>query len=199
MTISDLYDLLLSNKEFQNPDTGNLFFPAYVFTYNPADEYAVREEILHLKERLKRPNNYIDTLILNVFDEFVEFLKTTHLGKESILDLIYAKDNGECKQDEITHDLKMQAQSQEFFDYINKKASAHFDLPSEYKKVYLMLYGFGAIFPYLRTSTYLKNFEENVTGYKLIVFFPGKYENQNYSLFNEFNDENVYRAVLINP
>jgi hypothetical protein len=199
MTVSDLYDLLLSNKEFQDPGTGNLFFPAYVYTYDPADEYAVRCEILSLKERLKRPNNFIDTLILNVFDEFIEFLQTTKLGNESILNLIYDKERSDDLPEEITRDLKLQAQSREFFEFINNKAEAHFNLPSKFKKVYLMLYGFGAIFPYLRTSIYLKNFEEHVTGYKLIVFFPGKYENQNYSLFNEFNDENVYRAVLINP
>ena len=34
---------LLSDKSFQDPRTGNLFFPAYIYTYEPEEEYEVRE------------------------------------------------------------------------------------------------------------------------------------------------------------
>ncbi len=198
MTISDFYEKLLSDKEFQDPATGNLFFPAYIFTYDASDEYKIRKEILNLKSRLSRPNNYVDTLILNIFDEFIQFLKTQKLGSESVLDLVLANDV-EVKLNQATEEqLVEMANSSEFFEFIHKKASKHFDKPSQLQKVYLMLYGFGSIFPFLRTSAYLKNFEEHVKGYKIIVFFPGYYENQNYHLFGEFHDENIYRATLIN-
>ncbi len=179
MTISEFYDLLLSDKDFQNPETGKLFFPAYIFTYNPEDEYEVRKEIEGLKERLIRPDNYVDTLILNIFDEFIEFLKSEKLGKENLFDLILAKEESKDPSEETIALLKEKANSREFFDFINNKVVEHFSLPSEYKKVYLLLYGFGSIFPFLRTSEYLKNFEQHVKDYKLIVFYPGKYENQN--------------------
>ena len=198
MTISEFYEILLSDKDFQNPETGKLFFPAYIFTYNPEDEYEVRKEIKGLKERLIRPDNYVDTLILNIFDEFIEFLKSKILGKESLFYLILAKEESKDPPEETIALLKEKANSREFFDFINNKVVEHFNLPSEYKKVYLLLYGFGSIFPFLRTSEYLKNFEQHVKDYKLIVFYPGKYENQNYCLFNELNDENIYRAILIN-
>jgi len=198
MTISDFYDKLLSDKEFQDPATGNLFFPAYIFPYDPKEEYEVRKQILGLKGRLKRPNNYIDTLILNIFDEFLEFLKTQKLGNDSLFDLIINEDQGEDFTDDVKDQLFRKANSREFFDFINEKAEKHFKEPSKLKRVYLMLYGFGSIFPFLRASAYLKNFEEHVKGYKLIIFFPGHYKNKNYHLFNEFHDENIYRATLIN-
>ena len=199
MSISDFYERLLTDKEFQEPETGNLFFPAYIYQYDPKEEYSIRKQILNLKERLIRPNNYVDTLILNIFDEFLEFLKSDKMGEDSILDLILNND----KERELNESLKKvlfnKANSIEFFDFINDKATKHFKEPSDFKKVYLMLYGFGSIFPFLRASTYLKNFEEHVRGYKLIVFFPGYYGNTNYHLFGEFHDENIYRATLINP
>ena len=69
ITISKFYDLILSDKEFQIPETGDLFFPAYIYTYNPKEEYVVRKEIENLKDRLIRPNNFVDTLILNIFSK----------------------------------------------------------------------------------------------------------------------------------
>jgi hypothetical protein len=199
MTISQLYDQLLSDKEWQNPETGKLFFPAYIFSYDPTQEYVIRKEIEDLKSRLKRPNNFIDTLVLNIFEEFMDFLRTSSLGTESLLDLLLEKDQSEDPSEELIDILTEQANSLEFFNFVNAKAEAHFELPSKFKKVYLLLHGFGSIFPFLRASTYLKNFEEHVDGYKLIVFFPGSYESKQYHLFNHFHDENIYRATLINP
>lgn len=199
MTISDFYDQLLSDKEFQEPETGNLFFPAYIYQYDSKDEYNIRKQIRNLKDRLIRPNNFVDTLILNIYDEFISFLKDEKMGGESILDLITQNDTEKEMPDNLKDVLFNKANSLAFFNYINEKATTHFKEPSKFKKVYLMLYGFGSIYPFLRTSTYLKNFEEHVKGYKLIVFFPGYYENKKYHLFGELHDENIYRATLINP
>jgi hypothetical protein len=199
MTISDFYDQLLSDKEFQEPETGNLFFPAYIYQYDSKDEYNIRKQIRNLKDRLIRPNNFVDTLILNIYDEFISFLKDEKMGDESVLDLITQNDTEKEMPDNLKDVLFNKANSLAFFNYINEKATTHFKEPSKFKKVYLMLYGFGSIYPFLRTSTYLKNFEEHVKGYKLIVFFPGYYENKKYHLFGELHDENIYRATLINP
>ena len=196
MTISDLFDEL-ANKDFQEPSTGSLFFPAYIYTYPPENEYEIRDEIAKLKERLIRPDNYIDCLILNIFHEFITYLKEIIIGEESLFHLILKEEKNDAKN--MANLLKEKARDASFFDYINNKALEHFNLPSKFKKVYLMIHGFGSIFPYLRTSEFLKNYEKYLSGgYKLITFFPGKYENKNYHLFNIFNDENIYRATLIN-
>ena len=137
-------------------------------------------------------------MILNIFDEFVSFLKEEKLGKDNLFDLLIKKESSDDSPEQATKILKEKANSREFFNYINQKAKDHFTTSNQFKKVYLMLHGFGSIFPFLRTSQYLKNFEQHVTGYKLIAFYPGEYEGQNYHLFNEFHDENIYRAILIN-
>jgi len=196
MTISNLFEEL-SDKDFQDPATGNLFFPAYIYTYDPGQEYKIRKDIENLKERLIRPDNYVDCLILNIYTEFIDFLKGQFLGEESIFDMIIEE---EKKNPEgMTSLLKEKASSPEFFKSIDAKTQKHFNLPSLFKKIYLMIYGFGSIFPYLRTSEFLKNYEQYLTGgYKLITVYPGHYENKYYHLFSIFNDENIYRATLIN-
>jgi hypothetical protein len=196
-SISEFYDQILSDKGFQIPETGDLFFPAYIYTYNPKDEYVVRQEIENLKDRLIRPNNFVDALIINIFHEFIDYLDTLKLGNNSLYTLLLEKDKSNNPPEVIIDIVKREANSREFFDYINCKVEKHFISATQHKRVYLLLYGFGSIFPFLRTSNYLKNFEEHVKGYKLIVFYPGRYESKNYHLFDEFNDENIYRAVPI--
>ncbi len=49
---------LLSDKSFQNHRTGNLFFPAYIYTYPPAEEYEIRDKIEQAVNNLARPSNY---------------------------------------------------------------------------------------------------------------------------------------------
>ena len=56
---------LLSEQEFKNPDTGLLFFPVYIYTYSPKDEFEMRKEILKLDETLKRPSNSLNSLLIN--------------------------------------------------------------------------------------------------------------------------------------
>ena len=74
INIDKIFDLM-ADKEFQNPNTGNLFFPAYVYTYPPENEYEIRGQIDLLIDKLKRPNNYLDCLVFNIYHELIEYLK----------------------------------------------------------------------------------------------------------------------------
>ena len=50
MTITELYNQL-ANKDFQDHLTGNLFFPAYMYVYDPEKEYEIDAEIINIKEK----------------------------------------------------------------------------------------------------------------------------------------------------
>ena len=76
---------LLSDKSFQDPRTGNLFFPVYIYTYPPAEEYEVRDKIEQAVKNLERPSNYLNTLSINIYHELIDFLKskTFKIGRAS--------------------------------------------------------------------------------------------------------------------
>lgn len=197
MNLSDLFGEL-SKREFQNYETGNLFFPAYIYCYEPNKEYQIRTEIMDLKERLIRPDIFQECMVINIYDEFINYLKTEKLGEDSLFDL-FIKQEKEESESEARENLKQTADSIEFLKQIDKKIRVHFQLPSKYKKVYILVHGFGSIFPYLRASEFLRRFEEFVSGggYKMVVFYPGKFENNHFYLFNEINHETVYRASVL--
>lgn len=196
MTITELYNKL-SDKEFQDPETGNLFFHAYMYIYDPEKEYEIRKEILTIKERLQRPDNFLDALVLNVFDEFCGYLKLKKFGKHNLYDYLIQREEDEPQK--ITKTLIQEAHNDDFFKFINDKIATHLNANTQFEKAYVFVYGFGQIFPYLRTSKFLNNFEKYINGeYKIIMFFPGTAKSS-YSLFDLLNDENPYRSIkLIN-
>lgn len=196
MTITELYERL-SDKDFQDPETGSLFFHAYMYVYDPEKEYQIRNEILNIKERLHRPNNFLDVLVLNIFDEFCEYLGEKKFGNKKMYDFLLEREKQD--PDKVFESLSREAKNESFFSFINEKIRKHLSEASEFEKAYVFIHGFGQIFPYLRASKFLNNFEQYISGdYKIIMFYPGTAK-KNYSLFDILNDENPYRAIkLIN-
>ena len=74
MTIDELYEKL-QNPDFQDTATGQLFFPAYMYLYNVEREAEIERRLRGIKEGLQRPSHYLDSLILDIFEELVAFLK----------------------------------------------------------------------------------------------------------------------------
>jgi hypothetical protein len=195
MTITELYEQL-ANKDFQDHQTGNLFFPAYMYTYKPEKEYEIEAEILDIKNRLHRPNSYLDVLVIDVFEEFVDFLKQQKFGNVSKFD--FYKQHEETKRQKVDQALRQDAYDARFLNYLNAKIQAHLAAAKDYEVAYVFAKGFGNAFPYIRASRFMNNFEKFINGYKLIMFYPGNVKDY-YSLFGLLKDENLYRAIkLIN-
>ena len=195
MLISNkLYDLM-ADKGFQEPRTGNLFFPAYIYTYEPAQEYEMRKEIDLLIEKLKRPNHYLDSLVVNMYDELIDFLKNEQFAGQNLFDLIIEKEKEDSE--EALAWVRDEINEGDFYKNFTKKVKDHFGVNNE-KKVYLILHGFGSAYPYLRSSDFLKKTEKLIKEFKVIVFYPGDYKNNNYNLFGLLNDDNLYRANHLN-
>ena len=198
MTIEELYNKL-EDKFFQDTDTGSIFYNVYIFQYKAEEEYEIRDQIENLKVRLKRPNNNLDILSVNLFEEFCTFLDKKEFGSQPSM-LKYLLDVE--KEDVIIEDLVSLACDEDFFQAIHDKIQQHIENENQLKKSFVFLYGVGQIFPYLRTNTFLSNFERYNKGekYKIIVFYPGHSVNNSFSLFDRLKDDNTYRAIkLIEP
>ena len=193
MTITELYEQL-ADKDFQDPTTGNLFFPAYMYLYDPEQEYQIQEEIQNIRDRLYRPNNYLNVLVLDIFQEFLAYLKENTFGKKTKFEFFLEQEP--TKPDKVEESLKRDANSDKFFLHLHNKIQAHFTASGEFEVGYVFVHGFGAIFPYMRASKFLNNFEKYISGYKIILFYPGEAK-EHYSLFKLLNDENLYRAIKL--
>lgn len=195
MTITELYNKL-ADKDFQDHTTGNLFFPAYMYVYNPEDEYKIDAEIMNIQDRLHRPTSYLKVMVIDIFQEFSSYLKQLKFGKHLMYD--YLLEQEQTKSDQVDKSLRRLAKDDRFFKYLNELIQSHFEKVGDAEVAYVFVKGFGSIFPYLRASKFMNSFEKYISGYKIILFYPGEAK-ENYNLFNLLNDENLYRAIkLIN-
>ncbi len=194
--IDDLYNKLIDEK-FVDHSTGNLHFPVYIYTYDPEKEYGLRKGIKKLKERLIRPNNFVDSLVINIYESFIEFLKSDGFIDETYLDLFFKKEDEEGHFAALEL-LKEKVGDTKFFEYLHEKIETHRNTLSRNKKVFVFVHGFGTIYPFIRVSRFLNNFEQYILNYKMIVFYPGTYKENHYVLFNDINDKHLYRATHLN-
>jgi len=195
MTITELYEKL-ADKDFQDYLTGNLFFPAYMYLYDPEKEYEIDLEIQNIKNRLHRPTNYLDVMIIDIFEEFINYLEGTPFGPKTMLQ-DYFDDEPQMPL-QVEDGLKQDATSDKFMNYLNSKIQEHLRNAGSADVAYVFVKGFGSIYPYLRASKFVNRFERYITGYKMILFYPGEVK-ENYNLFKLLNDEHLYRAIkLIN-
>lgn len=193
-TIDKIFHLL-SDEDFKDPDTGLLFFPVYIYTYPAGKEFQIRNQIDLLNEKLKRPSNNLNCLVINIYKEFISYLQESKFAGTSLFDAIIELEKENYL--EALEFIQEKANEEKFLNFIGEKFQAYFK-EQQTDKIYLFLHGFGSVFPYLRLSTLLKNTEKYTKNFKLIAFYPGDFKNANYSLFGFFNDDNVYRANHLN-
>jgi hypothetical protein len=195
MTIAELYTHL-ANDDFKDYETGNLFFPAYMYMYNAEKEYETNAEILDIKNRLHRPTNYLDVIVLDIYEEFIAYLKQEKFAKSKKFDfyMLYEK----SKANAVDKSLFKDAYDPRFLEFLNQKIQSHLKKEDAFQRSYVFIKGVGNAFPYIRASRFFNNFEKYVKDYKLIMFYPGEAK-EYYSLFGLLKDENLYRAIkLIN-
>jgi hypothetical protein len=199
MTVEELYQKM-EDKSFQDNSVGSMFYNVYIFQYPAEDEYEIYRQIDEFKVRLKRPSNNLDILTLNIFDEFCAYLDKKPFGKNpSYLQYLLKKEIGNSPA--IQETLIRQACDEKFFEWIDNLIREHLNQENELTKSFVYLYGFGQIYPYLRTNTFLSNFERYNNGehYKIIVFYPGHAQKNSFSLFGVLKDDHTYRSInLIN-
>lgn len=200
MTVSELYEKL-DQPSFQDTASGDMFYNFFVFQYPAKDEYDIRHQIQTVKENLKRPTNYIDTLTLDLFDEFCKFLDGQSFGKQNPSLMKFLMGMEKNSPDNIQKVLCQQANSQKFYEYIHQRVMDHISIIDEMKRPYVFVYGIGDMFPYLRTNVFLTNYEKynETSRYKIIVFYPGERVGNTFKLFNVLEDAHTYRAhILLN-
>lgn len=194
INIDKLYNLM-ADDGFKDHNTGNLFFPAYIYSYPPEEEYEMREQIKLLIAKLKRPNNYLDSLDFNIYHELINYLKGESFAGETLFESAFDIESKD-PEDALSW-VRDEVKTGDFYDHFENKIREYFNTEKD-KRVYLIVHGFGSAFPYIRASELLKRTEKLIKEFKIIVFYPGKYEEKKYHLFNILDDDNMYRANNLN-
>ena len=196
MTIPELYDYLCS-PQFQDVNSGNIFYNYYIYQYPASKEYEMRRQVQEFKEKLERPTHFVDALVIDLFQTFCEYLSHEKFGDRSLLDDTFEVDKSQ--PDMVTKDLTTEANSDHFISFVSQKIDEHIHSGNGYKHPYVFIHGIGKMFPYLRTNVFLTRYEKynDTSRYKIILFYPGHQEGNSFSLFDTLEDAHTYRATLL--
>ena len=191
----------LSDPNFQNPEKSDIY-NYYIVQYNPDEEADVERTLASFKDVLVRPNNYIDVLSLDIFDEFCDFLDSQSFGDSTSFLKELLESEAEMSE-QVETVLRNNAGSEEFYHWIHQRIQEHISKEDDnLRRPFIFMYGISRIYPYLRTNILLTNYENynEVTRYRLIIFYPGhKIQDKfTYSLFGQLKETNMYRAILLN-
>ena len=134
MTVQELYDYL-SSDEFKNAKSGNIFYNYYIYQYPAKKEYAMRRQVLEFQERLKRPSNYVNAMILDLFTVFCDYLKAESFGPISLFDTTLEEDK--TIPDTVTEELISEANSDAFIEYVHERINDHLTTDDNLSKPYI--------------------------------------------------------------
>lgn len=186
----------LADPSFQKLGAGLMSFPAYVYTYPPGREYEFREAVSELPGRLRRPNVGQDPLLVNIYEELIGLLEEETLGGDPLLEHMLGREEEE--PDMVRGQIKRRAKSDAFAKRMGAKFGRHASQESDLGRSYVLIHGWGSIYPFLRSSEFLDRMEGHMGEYKIILFYPGTHEGGKFRLFGTLPSSRVYRASYLN-
>ena len=156
----------------------------FIQPFNPDNQLQIEEHIDRLISRLDRKG--IITLKINLFELTVQILK-----EEEILDAITENEQSIPKNDLI-------ATLDSVLDIPSVIIPKFQELIRKHHPDYVFISGVGHVYPFIRSHGILNNMDELTNDCKLVLFFPGDYNNQQLKLFGLVPDENYYRGINLN-
>ena len=113
----------LSDPNFQDPEKSDIY-NYYIVQYNPDEEAEVERTLASFKDVLVRPNNYIDVLSLDIFDEFCNYLDSQSFGDSASFLMELLESEAEMSE-QVETVLKNNAGNGEFFHWIHQRIQEH--------------------------------------------------------------------------
>lgn len=180
-TFENLYKIL-SEPDFGDKLGGEL--PLFIQPIESDKQLESEKQIERLASRLNRKE--ISTVIVDLFDLTCEILK-----EQDVLDTILTDESS------IDH-MDMIATMDSVLDISSVIIPKLQLIVAEQNPKILLISGVGHVFPFIRSHGILNNIDELTEECKLVLFFPGEYNNQQLKLFDRISDENYYRGHNLN-
>lgn len=167
-------EMFLGNKGLSN-EVGIHFF-----CYSPKDEMIVRAFFDNLIKCDDQPFRLIECDLYKIFLKICE--------DKRILKSIPAMEEKKGTEGLLKQLLKI-ATPEAFIERMKYEPHRHGDI--------LLITGVGKVYPFMRAHKILDNLQHIFSDIPVVVLYPGEFNGQELSLFNEFNDGNYYRAFNI--
>ena len=158
----------------------------WIFDYPPQKELEVRERIEYLKKKNKNGADDFELVVFDLYDMIIDFLEEKNFLEKCFN---FEKKSG------LERIIKAVSNSMKFNDDDSIIVQHIKDNTPDNAVVFLT--GIGKCYPILRSHKVLNNLHQAFVKAPVVLFFPGTYNEQEPTLFNEIKDDNYYRAFKL--
>lgn len=148
----------------------------YIFSYQPEDEIAVR----HFLEEMKKEQNVPRIIFYDLYEILMDICRDRRIVDR--IPAMEAQRGSAFMMSQIQRIAPPEA-------YIERMKYQ----PHQYGDV-VVISGIGRVYPYMRSHNILNNLQHVFDDIPVVLLYPGEYTGQSLTLFNEFSDDNYYRA-----
>lgn len=164
-------EVFLSNKGLSN-EVG-----IHVFCYNPKEEMLVSS---FFSDLIQSENQIFRLKECDLYRIFLQICE-----EKRILKSIPAMEKKKGS-DYLLKQLQKAISPEDFVEKMKYE-------PHEYGDI-LLITGVGKVYPFMRSHNILDNLQHIFSDIPVVMLYPGTYNGQELSLFDEFHDGNYYRA-----
>lgn len=158
----------------------------YIFDYPAENELLVRERVKHIKSKYENsPDGFrvieydLYEIIINALKDKGYLQKTMDMEKKKGLNRVI---------EAVGRTMRITTDESLIIEHIKTNTPDN---------SVVFLTGIGKCYPLLRAHTVLNNLHQVVDHVPVVLFYPGKYDEQELVLFNEIKDDNYYRAFKL--
>ena len=183
--LDKIYPKIIHKSFRENKGLGNEI-GFYIFDYDPRDELVVRQHIAYLKEKINNDPNDITIKEFDLFEIIIEILEEKGY-LEKVFEMEQKKGTNSILKP-IKNTLRLTQKNDMLVDYIRQGTD---------ENAIVFITGVGKAWPIIRSHTVLNSLHAVIDFVPLVMFYPGTYSGQDLLLFNEFTDQNYYRAFKL--
>jgi Domain of unknown function (DUF1788) len=158
----------------------------HIFDYPAEAELRVREQIEFLLAHIPKRNPTLRVVHANLFDFVID-----HLKERDLLEKVFAMQREKG-------DKGVLAQLEKIL-HPNKITPILAERLRPDQNGLALISGVGSVYPLMRAHSLLNNLHPLMGRTPLVMFYPGGYSGQSFSLFRKLATDNYYRAFKLIP
>lgn len=183
--LNQIYDRVQSDEFLQGQGLGNEI-GFWIFDYPPEHELQVREHLSFLVSQLGKKNPQLKVCNINLLSVMRDYL-----SQRKFLDKAFAMQV--AKGDKaLLKALSGPMHMDKFAPFLMEQTQAA-------AQDVIFLHGVGSVWPVLRAHILLNKLHALLGHKPVVLFYPGEYNGQSLTLFNQIPSNNYYRAFTLIP
>lgn len=182
-----LQEKLMSPDFLERQGLGNEM-SYYIFDYDPKDELLIRKAIPEMTAYITKHTGDRHFQEFNLYDIIIDFFEERNYMQKNFR--AEEKLGSERVIEKMQQGLKIATERDVIVNTIKEQLD---------EEAIVLISGVGEAYPIIRSHVILNNLQSVVTHRPLIMFYPGRFENNTLKLFDIFHDDNYYRAFQIVP